>query len=66
MTYLRLGVAVGSELGSLAEQTAAEPGSMSLSLVTNNLDIHSAATGTAAALLAGLDSGIDKQLNVSL
>lgn len=66
MTYLCLGVAVRPELRRLAEKTAAEPRTVSLPLVRDDLDLETTAAGTAAAELAVADPGVHQLLDISL
>jgi hypothetical protein len=57
---------VASELGSLTQQTTTEPGTVTLSLVSDDLNIETARLGTATTSLTGLDTGINQMSDITL
>ena len=59
-------MAVRAELGRLAQEAAAEPGTVPLPLVCDDLNLQTAAPGAAAAHLAGSDSCVHQLLDVAL
>lgn len=59
-------MAIRPELRRLTQQTTTKPGTMSLSLVRDNLDLETTTLRTTAAHLASADPRVDEVLDIAL